>query len=530
MTQHALLRTGTRCLLVQTEFSAMSFWNYVEVCKIVGAKYPAPPLGLLTAAALLPQDWEFMLVDTNVGPLLDEHLQWADVVCTGGMLPQQKAMLALIERAHRHQLPVVVGGPDPSSQPDLYAAADYLVRGEGEVTIPLFVADLERGATHGNYVSEERADMACAVVPRFDLIRFRDYMQVGIQYSRGCPYNCEFCDIIELYGRASRTKMPEQIIRELQALHDLGYRGHIDFVDDNFIGNKRNVLQVLPAIKEWSQDHGFPFFFSTEAAITLAEDETLMQMMKDVDFRFVFIGIETPSAEVLKAINKRQNMRKSIVDAVRKIGSYGMIVNAGFIVGFDDEGEHTATQMIECIQDAGICMAMVGKLSALPNTQLTRRLQAEGRLFGDGRTISCGGGEIDQLTSGLNFLTARPRLDVLRDFRQVIEHIYNPRNYYARTLRTGLGLDFHKKYRPSFRDKLRRGVSFAKVARKAGFNRSTGWLFWKTMATVAVRNHRGMEGAVNLAAMFVHFRGQAQYIIDLTEQEIRRLERVTAAA
>jgi len=529
---HDLLNEGTRCLLVQTQFSDMSFWNYRDVCKIVGASYPAPPLGLITAAALLPQQWEFRLIDTNVEPLLDEHLEWADLVCSGAMLPQQNSVLALIERVHEYGRPIVLGGPDPTSQPGLYSAADCLVLGEGEVTIPLFVHDLERGRFGGTYVSEERADMADAVVPRFDLIRFRDYLQVGIQYSRGCPFNCEFCDIIELFGRKSRAKTPAQVTKELQALYDLGYRGHVDFVDDNFIGNKRSVVEALAAVREWSQEHRYPFYFSTEAAITLAEDDALLQMMRDVDFRFVFIGIETPSPEVLTAINKRQNLRKSISDAVRKIGSYGMIVNAGFILGFDDESEHTAGEMIECIQDSGICMAMVGKLCALPNTQLTKRLGLEGRLFGDGSGSSIQGGatDIDQTTSGLNFLTARPRLEVLKDFGRVIEAIYSPKSYYERALLTGLNLSFEKKHRPTVWSRARRGRSFLQVVRKQGLNRTTGPLFWKMCAQVIRRNPRGIEGAVNLAAMYVHFRKQAQYIVDLTNQEILRLEAAPMAA
>ena len=307
-----LLEKGTKCLIVQTEFSALSFWNYVDVCKIAGAKYPAAPLSLLTVAALLPKQWEIKLVDANVEPLMVEHFKWADIVCIGGMLPQQQSMIALIDKVHQYGCPVVVGGPDPSSQPHLYQSADYLVQGEGEVTIPMFIEDLEKGCGSGEYKSDERADMTKAVVPRFDLIRFKNYIQVGIQYSRGCPFNCEFCDIIELYGRESRTKTPTQVIKELQTLFDLGYRGHVDFVDDNFIGNKKNVKKVLPVIKEWSKAKKYPFYFSTESSINLADDENLLQMMKDVDFRYVFVGIETPEEEILKLTNKKTDLFKDL--------------------------------------------------------------------------------------------------------------------------------------------------------------------------------------------------------------------------
>ena len=518
-----LLEKGTRCLIVQSEFSKFSFWNYVDICKLVGAKYPAAPLGLMTVAALLPQQWEFKLIDANVEPLLNEHFEWADIVCTGGMLPQQQSMFSIINKAHQYGCPVVVGGPDPSSQPNLYQSADYLVQGEGEVTIPMFIQDLGKGSNNGEYRSDEKADMTQAVVPRFDLIRFQDYIQMGIQYSRGCPFNCEFCDIIELYGRKSRTKTTEQIIKELQTLYDLGHRGHIDFVDDNFIGNKKNVRKVLPAIREWSEVNSYPFYFSTESSINLAEDENLLQMMQDVDFRFVFIGIETPEEEILKLTQKTTNINIPIGKAVNKIYSYGMIVNAGFIIGFDNETDQTAENMIKCIQDSGICMAMLGTLYALPNTQLTRRLKREGRLFENGSTLREIHTEIDQMTSGLNFITARPRIDVLKDYVQVITYIYEPKRYYERATYTGLHLKPDYKYRPTIGRMLKLAQAFLKLCLKAGFNKTIGWLYWKTLLTVIFKNLRAIEATVNLAAMSIHFHKMSKFIIEYTNKEIKRV-------
>jgi len=519
-----LLEKGTRCLIVQSEFSAFSYWNYVEICKIAGAKYPAAPLGLITVAALLPQQWEFKLVDANVEPLLVEHFEWADIVCIGGMLPQQQNMISIIDKAHQHGCSVVVGGPDPTSQPNLYQSADYLVQGEGEVTIPMFIQDLGKGCKSGEYKSADRADMTKAVVPRFDLIRFQDYIQVGIQYCRGCPYNCEFCDVIELYGRKSRTKTPEQVIKELQTLYDLGYRGHIDFVDDNFIGNKKNVKKVLPVIREWSKANKYPFYFSTESSINLADDENLLQMMKDVDFRFVFLGIETPEDEILKLTNKTININRPIVKAVNKISSYGMIVNGGFIIGFDNETDQTPESMIQCIQDSGICMAMVGKLYALPETQLTRRLKREGRLFENSSTLRDNNTALDQTTSGLNFITSRPRLDVLKDYIQVIKYIYNPERYYERVRYTSLILKPVNKYNPDIVRVLKNVKVFLKVCIKVGFNKTTGWLYWKTLLTVISKNPRAIEATVNLSAMFIHFYKQSKFIIDLSNDEIRSIE------
>jgi len=516
------LDKGTKCLITQTVFSDLSYWNYVDVCRITGAKYPAAPLGLLTVAALLPQQWEFKLVDENVEPLLDEHFEWADIVCIGGMLPQQQGMISLIDKVHQYGCSVVVGGPDPSSQPNLYQSADYIVQGEGEVTIPLFIEDLEKRCTSGEYKSEDKADMTEAVIPRFDLIRFQDYIQVGIQYSRGCPFNCEFCDVIELYGRKSRTKTQEQVIKELQTLYDLGHRGHIDFVDDNFIGNKKNVKKVLPVIKEWSEANNYPYYFSTESSINLADDEILLQMMKDVDFRFVFVGVETPENEILNLTNKKINVDRPIVTSVNKISSYGMIVNAGFIIGFDNETNQTAEKMIQCIQDSGICMAMVGKLYALPETQLTKRLEREGRLFEIGSTLN--DSELDQLSSGLNFITTRPRLDVLKDYLHVIKYIYNPERYYERVMTTSLNLKPEYKYKPDFVKLLKNLKVFSKVCIKVGFNRITGWLYWKTLITVIFKNPGAVEATVNLAAMYIHFYKQSKFIVELTDNEIRSIE------
>lgn len=520
-----LLDRGTHCLLVHPKCSTNSYWNYVDVCKIVGAKYPAAPLGLMTAAALLPQGWEFKLIDTNVEPLLDEHLEWADIVGTGGILPQQSGTLSIIERAHRFGLPTITGGPDPSSQPHLYQSSDYLVLGEGEISIPIFIQALEKGYASGEFKSNEKAEMANTVVPRFDLIRFKNYIQIGIQCTRGCPFNCEFCDVIEIYGRKPRSKSPEQIIKELQALYDLNYRGHVDFVDDNFIVNKKNTREVLLAIKEWSERHNYPYYFSTEASVNLANADNLLQMMKDVDFRYVFIGIESPDNEILKSTQKTLNVNKDIVESVKKINSYGMIVNAGFIIGFDNESDDTADNMIKFIQESGICMAMLGRLYALPNTQLTRRLREEGRLLEEGSKIRNIDTDVDQMTSGLNFKTTRAKLDILKDYVRIIEYIYNPKHYYDRIIRTGVNLRPANKYKPSITNNVKRLKAFLKLAKMVGFNKTTGWLYWKTLVTIIFKNPKAIEATVNLAAMFIHFQKQSKFIIDLTITEIKNIQK-----
>jgi radical SAM superfamily enzyme YgiQ (UPF0313 family) len=512
----------TKCLLVQTKFSGFSFWNYKEVCEMVGAKYPASSLGLLTVAALLPQHWIFRLIDENVEPLLNDHLKWADIVCTGGMLPQQESMLKFIRRAHDLDRIVVVGGPDPTSQPDVYNEADFLVLGEGEVTIPMFLYDLQKGAKSGRYFSEKKANMLYAVVPRYDLINFRNYLMIGLQFIRGCPFNCEFCDIIELYGRIPRFKSNEQVIKELQSLYDLGYRGHIDIVDDNFIGNKKKVKDLLRELKTWNKNHRNPFYFSAEASINLVDDDELLQLMEDVDFRYVFLGIETPENDTLKLNQKTQNVNRPIEDVVRKLLSYGIVSNGGYIIGFDSESRQIADNMINSIQKSGICMAMIGLLYALPNTQLTRRLASESRLFQQA-SRSIGKSDIDQTTSGLNFITLISRIEILKNFIRVINTIYEPSNYYKRVVFTGLNIRPHFKHTPNFRTWLIYMRSFLRVCKRAGFNTVTGFYYWKMFFTVVFRNPKGIETAVNLAAMFIHFQKQKEYGVSMMNHTIDEL-------
>lgn len=506
-----LLNDGTKCLIVQTVFSELSFWNYREVSNIVGARYPAAPLGLMTVAALLPQSWEFRLVDENVKHLEDDHIIWADIVCTGGMLPQQKSILALVDRAHALGRPIAVGGPDPTSQPEVYDTADYLVLGEGEVAIPIFLEALARDERRGVYSSVAKADMSQSVVPRYDLIRFEDYLMVGIQFVRGCPFSCEFCDIIELYGSKPRHKSNDRIIAELQRLYDLGYRGHVDFVDDNFIGNRKRARALLREVKQWSEDRGYPFYFSTEASVDLADDDELLGLMEDVDFRYAFLGIETPEPDALRKIGKRQNVNRSVTATVRKLMSYGIVVNGGFIMGFDGESDSVADNMVRCIRESGICMAMVGLLYALPNTQLTRRLRKEGRLITDSSDVVAGL-DIDQSTSGLNFITRRPRARIFRDFVHVLDETFEPESYFRRVVYNGLNLKPANRHRPDVPTRLRHLRSFLKVCARLGLRRETGVLYWKMLVTVLLNNPRAFEAAVNLAAMYIHFGPQKDYV------------------
>jgi radical SAM superfamily enzyme YgiQ (UPF0313 family) len=314
------------------------------------------------------------------------------------------------------------------------------------------------------------------------------------------------------------------VIKELQSLYDLGYRGHIDIVDDNFIGNKTKVKDLLRELKTWTQNHRYPFYFSTEASINLADDNELLQLMKDVDFRYVFLGIETPENDTLKLIQKPQNVNKPVEDAVRKLLSYGIVSNGGYIIGFDSESKQIADNMIDSIQKSGICMGMISLLYALPNTQLTRRLASESRLFQQA-SRSIGASDIDQTSSGLNFITLISRTEILMNFIRVINVIYEPSNYYKRVVFTGLNIRPHYKHAPNFRTWLIYICSFLRVCNKAGFNPATGFYYWKMFFTVIFRNPKGIEAAVNLAAMFIHFRKQKEYCVSTMNHTIGELEK-----
>ena len=280
-------------LLVFPRFNPNSFWSLAPVCEVWGARCPAPPLGLITLAAMLPPGWNVRLINRNSEELTPADLGWADVVMTGGMLPQQDDTLALIELAHAHAKPIVVGGPDATSSPDAYRTADFLVLGEAEGVIQDFIKAWATGADRGVFEAPKfTADVTTTPIPRFDLLKFDHYLYIGVQFSRGCPFNCEFCDIIELYGRVPRAKSNAQMLAELHALYAAGYRGHVDFVDDNLIGNKKALKRFLPELAAWQKAHRYPFEFTTEASMNLADDRELLMMLREANFIGIFVGIE----------------------------------------------------------------------------------------------------------------------------------------------------------------------------------------------------------------------------------------------
>lgn len=455
-----------RCnvLLVSPKYPLDTFWNNKAICRLSRAHHTAIPLGLLTVAALLPPGWTCRMVDRNVRDVTEADLAWADLIMTGGMNVQRLDCLDFITWAQARGKVVAVGGPDVTSEPDFYGHADFIVLGEAEVIIQEFIAAWEAGQRRGTFKAEKfKVDVARSPVPRFDLVRRTDYLYFAVQFSRGCPFNCEFCDIIELYGRNPRVKSPEQMIGELDALYRAGYRGHVDFVDDNFIGNKRAVKRFLPYLIAWQEERDYPFMFSTEASVNLADDDELLELMRQARFFVVFVGIESPNGDTLVAMQKKQNARRNLAKSVHKIYHAGMFVIAGFIVGFDAERGSIAEEMVQCIEDSAIAICMVGLLTALANTQLTARLKQEGRMFPPAwlmqKVHERRGG--DQCTLGLNFETLRPRRDVLADYKRVVDEIYSPRAYFGRLSRAGRHL---RCFGPPLKPGAERVPQFAGIA------------------------------------------------------------------
>jgi len=421
-------------LMIYPRFGAGTFWNLEAACELFGARYPTAPLGLITVAALLPKEWTIRLVDRNAEALADDDLEWADLVMTGGMLPQYFDTIQIIDLCRERQKPVVVGGPGVTSAPHLYSGANFQVLGEAEGIIDEFIVAWEADAREGVFEAEKfKIDVTKSPIPRFDLLKFEHYLYLGVQFSRGCPFTCEFCDIIELYGRVPRAKTNTQMLNELETLYQLGYRGHVDFVDDNLIGNKKAVKTFLPELRRWLEQRHYPFEFTTEASLNLADDADLMRLMNEANFLGVFVGIESPDSNTLIAMRKKQNTRRNIAQSVHRIYAAGLYVTAGFIVGFDSEQGSVADAIIELIEEAAIPVCMVGLLYALPNTQLTRRLAREGRLHAELLLDRAAG--MDQCTQGLNFETLRPRREILSDYKRILEEIYDPVAYARRLQR-----------------------------------------------------------------------------------------------
>ncbi|MBF2076374.1 MAG: B12-binding domain-containing radical SAM protein [Synechococcales cyanobacterium C42_A2020_086] len=458
-----------------------SFWSYQETLDLAGLRSTNPPLGLITVAALLPQTWNFRLIDRNVQLETDADWEWCDLVLISAMVIQKQDFHAVIQKGVALGKKVAVGGPFPTSVPDfaLEAGAHYLILDEGECTIPLFLEALERGDERGIFRATEKPDVTQTPIPRFDLLNLDAYLAVTLQFSRGCPFQCEFCDIITLYGRKPRTKTPEQMLAEFEALYQTGWHRLVFVVDDNFIGNKRNAKVFLRALIPWMQERNYPFILLTEASLNLAEDDELIDLMVQAGFTMVFMGIETPDVDSLKGVHKDQNTRHSLMESCHKITRAGLQIMSGFIIGFDGEKPGAGQRIREFVEETGIPQAHLNLLQALHNTAMWQRLKQEGRLLDTLNDFAASGSQ----KALMNFVPTRPLDDIVNEFIDAFWNLYEPLAYLKRTFR-------HFSMMEAKRPRSQRPIGmhevklFLAICWRQGILRSTRWQFWYQMLAI----------------------------------------------
>jgi radical SAM superfamily enzyme YgiQ (UPF0313 family) len=485
-----------RVLLINPEFPD-TYWSFRHALPFEGKRCAFPPLGLLTVSALLPDSWERRLIDLNVRKLNTADIDWADMVFVTAMLVQQDSLREVVKRAKALGKRVVLGGPYVTTTIHDLPDADHVFLGEAETTLPQFIDDLARGEAKRTYQAAERPPLSITPMAHFHLADLKRYSAMSVQYSRGCPFSCEFCDIIEIYGRVPRTKSNQQMLAEFDALYDLGWRGTLFIVDDNFIGNKKNVRQLLPELARWQKEHGYPFSLLTEASLNLADDEPLLESMRDAGFHRVFVGIETPVEESLHEAQKSQN-RGDLLSSVKKIQSYGMEVMAGFIVGFDNDPIDIFERQIDFIRKSAIPLAMVGLLNALPDTQLWKRLEREGRLLGEdasGNNTVC----------TLNFTTRMDPALLIQGYQRIMQTIYSPREYYQRVLDSMKGTARHFS-EPTHYSVITALTTLTRVFLKLGVFDRERKEFWRFFTQALIKHRSRIADSLRLAAVGYHFR------------------------
>jgi radical SAM superfamily enzyme YgiQ (UPF0313 family) len=480
-------------LLVAPEFPD-TFWSFRHALRFVRKRASFPPLGLLTVAAMLPREWQLRVVDMNVNSLSDADLAWADSVWIGGMTIQKDSALAILRRCREVGVMTVVGGPMATCEPELFAEADHLVLNEAEVTLPPFLNALAAGKAERMYQSDVKPDLRASPTPRWDLIQMKHYASMSLQFSRGCPYDCDFCNVTALLGKRPRTKAPRQVIAELDALYDAGWRSGVFFVDDNLIGNRREVRKLLPEIIGWRKGkRPLPLF--TEATINLADDEPLQQAMVAAGFDTVFVGIETPDEASLAECSKNQNRDRDLTADVRKLHRAGLQVQAGFIVGFDADTPSIFQRQIDFIQRSGIVTAMVGLLQAPVGTRLYESLATQGRLV-----ANMTGDNVDGST---NVLTKMPQEVLQRGYRRIMNTIYAPDAYYRRVKQ------FLRDYHPPKSDGTARWSQLPTLIRSMwglGVLGPGRTFYWRLLTWTAVRCPQHFALAVRLWIYGHHFR------------------------
>jgi radical SAM superfamily enzyme YgiQ (UPF0313 family) len=487
-----------KILLVYPQYPD-TFWSFKHALRFISKKATFPPLGLLTVATMLPEDWGKKLVDMNIATLTDKDLKWADYVFISAMAVQQDSAREVIDRCKKLGTKTVVGGPLFTTGYEEFGFddVDHLVLSEAENVLPLFLEDLEKGCARHIYVSDERPDVTKTPVPTWSLVNSKKYQSMMIQYSRGCPFDCEFCDIVVLNGQKPRTKGKDQIVAELDALYKDGWRGSVFFVDDNFIGNKRKLKsETLPAIVEWMKGKKHPFAFFTEASMNLADDEELMRLMVEAGFDTVFVGIESPNEESLDECNKLPNKNRDLLASVKKIQNHGFQVQGGFIVGFDSDPLSIFRSQISFIQRSGIVTAMVGLLMAPPGTRLYQRMKKENRLLP--------GGSGDNTDGSTNFITKMPYETLMNGYRHILDTIYSPKPYYERVI------TFLKEYKPQGKRKGRMNLSYIKALIKSvwflGIKEKGRRYYWRLFVSTLLINPKVFPLSIAFAIQGFHFR------------------------
>jgi radical SAM superfamily enzyme YgiQ (UPF0313 family) len=488
-------------LLVYPELPG-AFWSFEHALKFIRKRASLPPLGLLTVAAMLPQGWNRRLVDMNVQKLAPADLAWADLVLISAMIAQRDSARALIAQCRAAGKTIVAGGPLFITEHEQFPGVDHFVLNEAEETLPAFLRDFEQGRAERIYASAAFPDLRRTPTPAWELVNLRHYASTSIQFSRGCPFDCDFCNVTTMLGHQPRTKTPEQICHELDRLYQLGWRGPVFFVDDNLIGNKRYLKKaLLPALIEWRKGK-HPISFYTEASINLADDEALLHSLVEAGFETVFIGLESPDDDALRECNKRQNRDRDLLADVKRIQRAGLQVQGGFIIGFDSDTPSIFQRQQEFIQRSGIVTAMVGLLNAVPSTRLYDRLKREGRLL-----RSTTGNNVD---GTMNFIPRMGARTLLDGYRDLLRHIYAPGPYYQR-MRT-----FLREYRPP---RMRLAIDWSQFWAFVHANVRLGvfgperFHYWRLLLWTLFQRPALMRIAVTLAIYGHHFRKTCQAIL-----------------
>jgi radical SAM superfamily enzyme YgiQ (UPF0313 family) len=486
-----------KILLVYPQYPD-TFWSFKHALKFVSLKAAFPPLGLLTVAAMLPGAWEKKLIDMNVHMLKDKDISWADFVFISAMVVQKESVKEVISRCNELGTKVVAGGPLFTTEPEAFSGVDHFVLNEAEVTLPPFLADLEKGNLKKIYSSDIHPTITATPAPLWSLINMSKYSSMNLQYSRGCPFNCEFCDITFLDGNIPRTKDSQQVLAEMDSLYDAGWRGDLFFVDDNFIGNKKKLKeQTLPAIIDWMQKRKHPFSLLTEVSVNLADDAELMHLMGQAGFNKVFVGIETPNEASLSECDKMQNTRRDLIATVKTIQNHGFEVMGGFIVGFDNDTPAIFKTQINFIQNSGIVTAMVGLLNAPKGTRLYKRLKGENRLVKE----SSG----DNTDFSLNFVPTMKKETLISGYKEILNTIYAPKHYYER-IRTLL-----REYKPktktfSLNSKRWNIMGFLNCMWFMGIRESGRTYYWRLVASTLFTRPKSFPLLISLSIYGYHFR------------------------